>query len=90
MRVPVPEITNDREREYGAFVNAARVAQVIKHQLRAGAAQSGAHINAEMSEAFDMMATNMSRIVSGAPTDADHWKAIAGYATLVAEKLEGK
>lgn len=84
------EVLNERETTHGSFTQTARIAQVIKHQIRVGAAQSGVHITAEMSESLDLIATKIARIVSGNPTEVDHWRDIAGYATLVAEKLEGK
>jgi hypothetical protein len=31
----------------------------------------------------------MGRIVNGNPDKVDHWKDIAGYAMLVADRLEG-
>lgn len=43
-----------------------------------------------MQEALQSIALKMSRIVTGDPMCIDHWRDIAGYATLVAEMLEGK
>lgn len=42
----------------------------------------------EMREALDQIAHKLSRIVTGNPNHADHWRDIAGYATLIANMLE--
>ena len=39
-------------------------------------------------ESIDMICVKISRIVSGNPNEPDHWKDIAGYATLVLKELE--
>ena len=36
-----------------------------------------------------MIVTKIARIVNGSPDKVDHWVDIAGYATLVADRLEG-
>jgi hypothetical protein len=36
-----------------------------------------------------MIVHKISRIVNGNPDKVDHWVDIAGYATLVADRLEG-
>lgn len=38
-------------------------------------------------EALDMIALKISRILAGDPNFLDHWSDIAGYATLVANRL---
>lgn len=42
-----------------------------------------------MSEAMDMILTKVSRIAVGNPMEPDHWKDIAGYATLMVQYLTG-
>ena len=41
-------------------------------------------------EALEMICHKIARIVAGDPDFADHWRDIAGYATLVANELEAK
>ncbi len=44
-----------------------------------------------MQEALDQIAHKESRILTGDPNHADHWRDIAGYATCIADMLdEGK
>ena len=40
-------------------------------------------------EALEMIVHKMARIVNGNPDNADSWLDIAGYAMLVADRLEG-
>jgi hypothetical protein len=41
-------------------------------------------------EALDMIASKIARIVIGDYDHVDSWVDIAGYATLVADRLQGK
>ena len=41
-------------------------------------------------EALDMIASKIARVVNGNPNHIDSWIDIAGYATLVADRLQGK
>jgi hypothetical protein len=40
-------------------------------------------------EALDMIASKIARIVNGNPDHVDSWVDIAGYAQLVADRLQG-
>ena len=44
----------------------------------------------DMREALEMIAHKIGRILNGDPNYADSWIDIAGYAKLVADRLEGK
>ena len=44
----------------------------------------------DQEEALTMICNKISRIVNGNPNHLDSWKDIAGYAQLVADRLEGK
>jgi hypothetical protein len=44
---------------------------------------------ADQQEALDMICHKIGRIVNGDPNYADSWVDIAGYATLVADRLAG-
>jgi hypothetical protein len=43
---------------------------------------------ADQREALDMIAHKIARIINGDPDYADSWVDIAGYATLVSERLK--
>jgi len=44
--------------------------------------------DAVIAEALDMILHKIGRIVAGDATFKDHWVGIAGYATLVADRVE--
>jgi hypothetical protein len=46
-------------------------------------------LNPSQREALDMIQHKIGRILAGNPNHHDHWHDIAGYATLVANELEG-
>lgn len=41
-----------------------------------------------MRESIDLICTKLARIANGDPFEPDHWRDIAGYAKLVADRLE--
>jgi hypothetical protein len=43
----------------------------------------------DMAETLSMIAHKIGRIIAGNPEEPDHWRDIAGYAQLVANRLEG-
>jgi hypothetical protein len=40
-------------------------------------------------EAIDMIIHKLGRIINGNPDKVDSWRDVAGYSTLVADRLEG-
>lgn len=80
-------ILAERGKRYGAFIDNAMRAQVIKSELAAGHAWE--NMSADQREALDQIATKISRIVTGDPDYVDNWDDIAGFATLVADRLRG-
>lgn len=47
-------------------------------------------LEADQREALDMNAHKVARILNGDPHYSDSWRDISGYATLVADRLDGK
>ena len=47
-------------------------------------------LSPDQDDALTMIAVKISRIVNGDPDYSDNWRDIAGYATLVADRLDGK
>jgi hypothetical protein len=45
---------------------------------------------ADQANALHMICSKLARIANGDPNYADSWRDVAGYATLVADRLEGK
>jgi hypothetical protein len=46
------------------------------------------NLNYDQREALDMICSKMARIMNGDPNYVDSWEDIAGYATLVANRLK--
>jgi Domain of unknown function (DUF6378) len=81
----VDEILEERGHRYGDFGDNARVSQGFKHvMLRSNIGQV---IPDYQKEALDLIFTKISRIVTGDFTYVDNWDDIAGYATLIANRL---
>ena len=47
------------------------------------------NVDDDQLEALDMIAHKIARIINGDPDYADSWHDIAGYAKLVADRLDG-
>ena len=83
----------ERGLRYGNFSDRARIAQqlkavIAKHiPLDTGATES--FLAPDQQEALDMICHKVSRIINGDPDHADSWHDIAGYAQLVANRLNG-
>ena len=86
----VDAILNARGSNYGSFEGVAGFAQVMKNLIRDTQDGRGAYLPADQCEALDMIASKIARIVNGNADYVDSWIDIAGYATLVADRLQGK
>jgi Domain of unknown function (DUF6378) len=78
----------ERGARYGKFTSHAGITQAIKTFMRA-TGKWGA-LQADQQEALEMVAHKIGRILNGDPDYADSWIDIAGYARLVADRLEGR
>ena len=73
---------------YGPFLENARISQGIKKLIKTSINYKNLGVSQE--EALDMIALKISRIVCGAPYYKDNWVDIAGYATLIANRIDGE
>ena len=103
-RVPMPEprlpdwafgdyvdkTLDTRAQSYGKFKDGAALMQAIKRTMAAHAATHGKTFADDQWEALEMIVHKIGRIVNGNPDVTDHWVDIAGYATLIADRLEGR
>jgi hypothetical protein len=97
--VPVPDLPiqeddvdqtlNERAQDYGTFRDGAALMQGIKRLLAGHAAKHDKTFADDQWEALEMMVHKIGRIVNGNPDKVDSWVDIAGYATLVADRLQG-
>lgn len=94
--VPMPpaqdvnSILDVRANNYGKFKDGAELMQAIKRTMAAHAAKHDKTFADDQWEALEMIVHKIGRIVNGNPDVTDHWVDIAGYATLIADRLEGR
>lgn len=81
----ITETLNERGKTHGDFSHNSRIIQLIKRICRRRGNWS--RLTYPQREALDMIAHKMGRILSGNPDESDHWRDIAGYATLVERDL---
>lgn len=79
----------ERGRRYGTFVGHAQVTQQLKEVMVLALKARGRNLADDQQEALEMIAHKIGRIVNGDPDYADSWHDIAGYAQLVADRLNG-
>ena len=78
----------ERGSRYGKFTGHAEVSQALKNILQTHANKLDKSFHPDQCEAMDMICHKLGRIVNGDPDYADSWIDIAGYAKLVADRLE--
>jgi hypothetical protein len=75
----------ERGSRYGEFKSHASITQVIKVVMRE--TNGWGELNPSQTEALEMIAHKIGRILNGDPNYHDSWHDIAGYATLVANEI---
>jgi hypothetical protein len=84
----VAETLKARGDKYGTFVGHAAITQTLKRAIYEHAKAHDKTFTDDQVEALDMICHKIGRIVNGDPNYADSWIDIAGYAKLVADRLE--
>lgn len=80
----------ERGNRYGKFKDHAAITQELKRALYRHMDQvSRVEPDDDQLEALEMICHKLGRIVNGDPDYADSWHDIAGYAQLVADRLNG-
>lgn len=85
----VDETLDNRAQDYGKFKDGAELMQGIKRLLADHARVHDKTFADDQWEALEMIVHKIARIVNGNPDKVDSWVDIAGYATLVADRLQG-
>lgn len=84
----VSKTLNARNERYGTFSVQAAISQTMKNFMRQS--PNWDSLDPDMAEALDMIQNKVARILNGDPRYADSWHDIAGYATLVDNRLNGE
>lgn len=90
MTTDVDATLAERGSRYGKFKDHAEITQKLKNQIADFRfIHKKPPLSPDQQEALDMICHKIGRIVNGDPDYADSWLDIAGYAKLVADRLEG-
>jgi hypothetical protein len=81
-------ILEQRGNRYGKFSGQAEISQRLKGVVREFEAKRGCDLAPDQREALEMVMHKVARIINGDPNYHDSWADIAGYAKLVADRLE--
>ncbi len=86
----VDEILQERGNRYGLFTGHAHITMDLKRAIKLHLVARNKSLADDQQEALDMICHKIGRIVNGDPDYADSWVDIAGYAKLVADRIDGK
>lgn len=78
------QILAERGKTNGDYGLMSEISQNIKREM---CGHRGGTLPPYMQESIDMIAHKLSRIAAGDSFTEDHWRDIAGYATLTADKV---
>jgi hypothetical protein len=81
----IQKTLKERQKTHGDFATHAKISQKLKAVLWEHDHQG---LDADQIEALEMICHKIARILNGNPNVHDHWHDIAGYSTLVAERLK--
>jgi hypothetical protein len=85
----IDETLDERAKDYGKFIEGAEIMQMLKRMVHNYIELRGTKLAFDQREAIDMIIHKLGRIINGNPDKVDTWVDIAGYAKLVADRLEG-
>lgn len=82
------EVLKERRSQHGDFTDHARVSQSLKSIM--WAERSWGALSPTQQEGLEMIQHKIARILAGNADHDDHWRDIAGYATITADRLNKK
>jgi len=85
---PIDGMLVERGNRYGKFSGQAEVSQRLKGVVREFEVKRGCDLDPDQRESLKMICHKIARIINGDPNYHDSWADIAGYAKLVADRLE--
>ena len=88
MTTNTDDILAERGSRYGTFVGHAEISQDLKCSMAQHLAKRSKTLDNDQWEALEMIAHKIARIINGNQNYHDSWADIAGYAKLVADRLE--
>lgn len=97
MTTDINSTLDEHGKRYGEFKGHAEITQALKRLIMLHTpatrilpdGRTERFLAADQQEALDMIFHKIGRIINGDPDYADSWHDIAGYAQLVADRLNG-
>ena len=89
MTTGINALLAERARTHGSYVVHALITQDLKRVINHHVGDLDRRLDDDMQETLDMIAHKIGRIIAGNAAEPDHWRDVAGYAQLVANRLEG-
>jgi len=86
----VKALLEDRAKNYGTFEALSKIVQSLKSVIYKELGSRSKALADDQIEALDMICHKIARIINGDANHIDSWQDIAGYARLVAERLQGR
>lgn len=87
--IDVGAVLEERGKRYGKFEDHAELSQTLKMVIYDRVIERSLVLADDQKEAIDMICHKIARIINGDPDYVDSWVDIAGYAQLVADRLNG-
>ena len=89
MTTDINNTLDERGKRYGDFLGHSECTQDLKDVISSHLSARSKMLMPDQQEALDMICHKIGRIINGDPDYADSWHDIAGYAQLVADRLNG-
>jgi len=84
----IEKTLKDRGSKYGDFKEHAEITQTLKRIIQVELSKRDKTLSDDQIEAIEMIFHKIGRIINGDPNYSDSWIDIAGYAKLVADRLD--
>jgi hypothetical protein len=83
----VEDTLEERGTRYGNYLKQTEISNDLRTRMMNTPGWETMEV--DMEDALTMISVKISRILNGDPFYSDNWQDIAGYATLVADRLDG-
>ena len=88
MTTDINALLAEREKTHGDYAVHALITQDLKRVMTHHVGHLDRRLDDDMQESLDMIAHKIGRIIAGNAAEPEHWRDVAGYAQLVANRLE--
>ena len=83
----INDTLDERGKRYGNYLRQTEISNDLRTRMMNTPGWENLEVDQE--DALTMIAVKLSRILNGDPFYSDNWVDISGYATLVADRLDG-